>query len=91
MKSYCLSPIESAPAAVAALDSLLPGQRYPSLLKDTAGDAMAYFEIVGNDTTTGALEIVADVSGRHYNRESEIITVLQKLSEQIGGNISNDA
>jgi hypothetical protein len=91
MKSYFLAPIASRSAAVTALNSLLPGQAETWLLKDTIGDVMAYFSLVESDSTTGARTIQVDVSGRHYNRDGNIMSVLQKLRQQIGGEITNDA
>ena len=32
--------------------------------------------------------IVADISGRHYNCDKDVISVLQKLKEQLGGEIT---
>ena len=34
--------------------------------------------------------IVADISGRHYNRDADVVSVLQKLKAQLGGEIAND-
>jgi hypothetical protein len=90
MKSYFLAPIESGSAA-AALDSILPAQGDTWLLKDAAGDVMAYFSLVERDSTTGERTIQVDVSGRHFNRDADIISVLQRLREKLGGEITNDA
>ena len=74
-----------------ALRALLPGQMESWLLKDDAGDVIAYFSLVESDTTTGARTIQADVSGRHYNQDADVVSVLQKLKAEIGGEITNAA
>ena len=52
---------------------------------------MAYFSLVESDSSTGERTIQVDVSGRHYNRDAEVISVLRALSQEIGGEITNDA
>ena len=91
MKSYFLAPIASRTAAVTALTMVLPGQVEPWLLKDNAGDVMAYFSLVESDSTTGKRTIQVDVSGRHFNRDADIVSVLQTLRKEIGGEITNDS
>ena len=91
MKSYFLAPIASRDAAITALKAALPEENKTWLLKDTAGDVMAYFYLAEPDGTTDERAIVADISGRHYNRDADIVLVLQKLKAQLGGEISNAA
>jgi hypothetical protein len=91
MKSYFLAPIASRDAAIVALTAALPGQIEPWLLKDVAGDVIAYFSLVESDSTTGLRTISADVSGRHFNQDSDVLSVLQKFKAEIGGEITNDA
>jgi hypothetical protein len=91
MKSFFLAPIVSRDAAIIALSTLLPGQAETWLLKDDAGDVIAYFSLVECDTTTGVRTIQADVSGRHYNRDADVISILQKFKAELGGEIANDA
>jgi hypothetical protein len=91
MKSYFLAPIESRSAARAALSAALPGQTDPWLLKDDDGDVIAYFSLVEADDTTGLRTVTADVSGRHHDRDVDVIAVLQRLRETTGGEITNDA
>jgi hypothetical protein len=91
MKSYFLSPIKSRSAAAAALSTTLPGATDPWLLKDSGGDVIAYFSLVEADDTTGMRTVQADVSGRHYNRDADVIAVLEKLRESAGGEVTNDA
>ena len=88
MKSYFLSPISSQDIAAAALGSLLPGQRDPWLLKDAQGDAIAYFNVGPSDTAPSVATISVDISGRHYDSDSDILAVLEKLREKVGGDIS---
>ena len=90
MKSYCLSPIRSRSTAAENLDSLLPGQRDPWLLKDASGDAMAYFHI-DEEGQPGVLTVGADISGRHYDCDAEVVSVLERLRDLVGGEITTDA
>lgn len=90
MKTYCLSPIGSRSAVAETLDSLLPGQREPWLLKDAGGDAMAYFDIDDIDKP-GVLTVSANISGRHYECDTEVVSVLERLRDRVGGEITSDA
>ena len=90
MKTYCLSPIHSRIAAASKLDELFPGQSKPWLLKDASGDVMAYFDLDDVDVP-GVLTISADISGRHYNCDAEVVSLLQRLKADLGGEITNDA
>jgi hypothetical protein len=74
MKSYILSPIRSHSAAVTVLSLALPGQTEPWLLKNADGDAIAYFSLV--EDTVESCAIQADVSGRYYNRDTDVIAIL---------------
>lgn len=91
MKSYFLAPIASQDAAITALSAVLPVENKTWLLKDTAGDVMAYFYVAEPDATTPDRMIVADISGRHYHRDADVVAVLQKLKVVLGGEIANDA
>ena len=91
MKSYFLAPIASRDAAIAALTAALLGQSETWLLKDAAGDVMAYFYVAEPDATTADRMVVADISGRHYNCDADVVAVLQKLKAELGGEIANDA
>jgi hypothetical protein len=86
MKSYFLQSINSPSGAEEALNLLLPGQREPWLLKDTAGDTMAYINVEYFDEI-GAFAVEVDISGRHYNCDAEVIALLEKLKAQVGGDI----
>jgi len=89
MKSYFLAPIASRSAAITALSSALPVEAETWLLKDDTGDVIAYFSLVESDSTTSARTIQGDVGGRHYNRDADVILVLQKLKQEVGGEITN--
>jgi len=91
MKSYFLAPVASRSSAAAALSSVLPVEGETWLLKDGNGDVVAYFSLVEADSTTGARTIQADVSGRHFDRDAEVVSVLETLRQKIGGEITNDA
>jgi primosomal protein N' len=51
VKSYFLAPIASRDAAITALKAALPEENKTWLLKDTAGDVMAYFYLAEPDKT----------------------------------------
>ena len=91
MKSYFLAPVASRSTALAELSSVLPAEGETWLLKDGTGDVIAYFSLEESDSTTGLRTISADVSGRHYNRDADVIAVLQRLKTELGGEITNDA
>jgi hypothetical protein len=87
MKTYCLAPIASRDDAVSILNSVLPGQSNPWVLKDSTGDAIAYFSLVESEPCTGLRTILADVSGRHYNEDEVVLSVLKKFKADLGGEI----
>jgi hypothetical protein len=89
MKSYLLAPIESRDEAVAALNSVLPSEGETWLLKDADGDIIAYFSLVEADSETGMRTVQADVSGRHYNGDADVIAIVQTLQRRIGGEITH--
>ncbi len=70
---------------------MLPGPADPWLLKGGDGDVVAYFSLVEADDTTGLRTVQADVSGRHYNQDADVIAVLERLRESTGGEVTNDA
>jgi len=51
---------------------------------------MAYFNIDDIDQT-GVLTVSADISGRHYDCDAEVVSVLERLRDRVGGEIINDA
>jgi hypothetical protein len=91
VKSYFLGPICSTSETAKALSELLPGQTNPWLLTDSRGDAIAYFHIANDETSPGQRCIQVDISGRHYNEDTEVLSVLSRLRPRIGGAITNDA
>ncbi len=88
MKSYFLSPISSRGDAAALLSSMMPRQRNPWLLKDASGDTIAYFMMGSSDSGAGSEAISVDISGRHYDRDADILAVLERLKEKVGGEIT---
>jgi hypothetical protein len=90
MKSYFLAPILSRNAAETAMNQVLPQQAGQWLLKDGSGDLLAYFYLVESDVETGERTIQADILHRHYHRDPEIISVMQQLKLQVGGEITYD-
>lgn len=91
MKSYFLAPINSRHEAIEALTVILPEQAGTWLLKDSAGDVIAYFSLVEHDETANVRTIQADISGRHFNEDSDVVSVLRQLQVRLGGEITNDA
>jgi hypothetical protein len=57
------------------------------LLKDGSGDVVAYFNIDDMDPP-GVLTVLADISGRHYNSDAEVVSVLEQVQAHVGGEIS---
>jgi hypothetical protein len=91
VKSYFLAPISSRDDALAALSAVLPVERETWFLKDAAGDVMAYFYVAEPDGGSIVERmIIADISGRHYHCDSDVVAVLQKLKAELGGEITND-
>jgi hypothetical protein len=91
MKCYFLEGIVSAEEGRLALDRMLPGEM-TRLLKHDSGDTMAYFDIVASDDDPGlqAPYIRASISGRHLNCDAEVLSALETLRSQLGGNIKDD-
>jgi hypothetical protein len=85
MKSYLLENIASCDQAILELRRLLPGQENPWLLKSTDGDAIAYFNV---DLHEGMAKVSADMSGRHYNEDDRVKSILQQLQTRVGGTIT---
>ena len=90
MKSYLLQPVQSRDDAVAALNSVLPGQSQTWLLKDSEGDTVAYYSLDESDHQQGMFSIVANINDRHFNRDTEVISVLRNIVKATGGVITDD-
>jgi hypothetical protein len=89
MKSYFLEPILSREAGASALSKLLMGQQEPWVLWASKGDAIAYFNVsYRNEDNPNVWYIQADVSGRHHDRDEDVLSVLSTLKETIGGEIT---
>jgi hypothetical protein len=56
------------------------------LLRDPAGDVIAYFEFNGD-----SLIVSADIRGRHCNCEEQVVSILQRLARELGGELTADA
>ena len=63
----------------------------PWLLHDHAGDVIAYFEIGTEEdddgTKTENWALSADMSGRHYDEDEKVISILKALRLSLGGEI----
>lgn len=93
MKSYFLEAIHDAAAARQALSELLPAQAEPWILMTAdQDDAVAYLDVQeeGQDELEGPFVIQADVSGRHYNKDENVIDILRLLQKRLGGVIRDD-
>ena len=89
MKSYLLKSISSADAAKVELQRLLPHEGSTWLLRDVNEDTMAYFYVV-DAATSEELQlpaVVADISGRHYNSDEQVLAVLKSLQRKVGGDL----
>ena len=91
MKSYFLESIDLESRVVDALTKTLPGQADPWLLKNHDGDVIAYFYISNDEPGVRGPAIQADISGRHYNEDDQVLAVLQAIMVEIGGKITDDA
>jgi hypothetical protein len=90
MKTHSLDRVSSAEGAKAALESLLPGQSLPWLLRAADGDVIAYFNVVDGDIGLVGPAIKADISGRHYDKDQVVLAALTALQHLVGGVIVSD-
>ena len=93
MKSYFLEAVCDADLARQMLSDLLPSQSDPWVLQTSDGaDIIAYFNISSEsyDELRGPNVIHADISGRHYNEDKAVISVLRALQDGLAGKILDD-
>jgi len=91
MKSYFLEGISSCNLAKEALNHFLPGQADPWLLRDKSGDVVAYFHIAeSSESELNRPAITAEISGRHFKSDTEVISMLILLQKAVGGYVTND-
>jgi hypothetical protein len=88
MRSYFLEGLPDRNSAREALSDRLLNQTDPWLLHDSQGDVVAFFEIVTSESEGVAIQ--ADMSGRHFDRDAEVLAVLRDLQKQLGGTITDD-
>lgn len=89
MKSYILESVCSAKLAEEELGRLLPQNGETWLLQNAMQDVVAYFQVLATDP---ALEVetpavIADISGRHYNSDEAVLSVLKALQAKVRGTI----
>lgn len=84
MKSYFLANVADPSGLEAELAHLLPGQSHPWLLVSDEGNPVAYFNIESGQ------HVQVDISGRHYNEDKAVLTVLEALRTRVGGTIHDD-
>lgn len=89
LKSYFLEELTDEQKARDRLSATLPAQSAPWVLLDCDGDAVAYFNITMLEDDRG-LAIQADVSGRHFEKDAEVLTMLRSLQAELGGIIRDD-
>lgn len=90
MKTYSLDNIANLEGAARELRRLLPGQEMPWLLKDTAGDVIAYFNVGPSEAGGSQLWVTVDISGRHFGEERSVVAVLRELQAVVGGIVRDD-
>ena len=88
MKTHLLAPIQSVAQSIAALDTLLPGQRNPWLLLAASGDPIAYFNVAEKLDGEPLPHVAADLSGRHYDDDAPVRNILLRLQAMVGGELS---
>jgi hypothetical protein len=89
MKSYFLEHIENVSSIEQSLNELLPGQSEPWLIK-VGDDVAGYVNTETFDEREGGHTVTVDMSGRHYNRDQEILYFLSELQKRVGGKVIND-
>ena len=87
LKSYFLEELADEQQARDRLDAALPGQSEPWVLPAVKGDAIAYFTMLKDDR---GLAIQADVSGRHFEKDADVLAILRSLRTELGGTIRDD-
>jgi|GEM_PF-1467288 len=90
LKSYFLTGVSDRMLAQKVLSERLPKQEYPWLLMTEHGDDIIAYVNIESDVeneTGGHLVIAADMSGRHYNEDDFVISLLRSLQAQLGGMI----
>jgi hypothetical protein len=92
VKTYALQNISSCETASTELERNLPGQQAPWLLKASDGDVIAYFNLVPKKAGSqwGGHCVTADVSGRHYNEDAAVLSILRHIQSVVGGEITDD-
>lgn len=91
MRSYFLLGVASEAKAKEALSFLLPGQEQPWLLRSIAGDLIAYITVGSQLDGEPNIHVQADISGRHFRPDVEVLELLRALQVFVGGIVSNDA
>ncbi|WP_152544619.1 hypothetical protein [Actibacterium mucosum] len=95
MKSYFIERITDPLKARQTLSQYLPGQHDPWVLwtRDAAAP-VAYLnvDIVDDvwDEVEGPFYIQADISGRNYNEDDYVLSLLRKVQNIVGGVIKDD-
>ena len=93
LKSYFLEAVSDVALARRLLSELLPAQSDPWVLKTSDGaDVIAYFNVYSkdDDEMEGPYVIYADISGRHYNEDKVVVSVLTALQTKLAGTILDD-
>jgi hypothetical protein len=88
VKSFFLEGLFDEQSARCELSRVLPSQEDPWLLLSEPGDPIAYFNIVTDEA--GVPCIQADVSGRHADQHSRVVSVLHELQRRLGGTLCDD-
>lgn len=75
----------------------MPAQADPWVLLASEGDPIAYFNIVEvsdlgleAELWDGPFAVGADVSGRHYDDDDKVLSILRRLQARLSGLIKDD-
>ncbi len=91
MKTYSLHRIVDFSKLTAVLNELLPGQHNPWVLMHAENDPIAYFNVVDHDIDIVGPAVMADISGRHFESDKQVIDILIAIQDKVGGEITSDA
>jgi hypothetical protein len=87
MKSYFLENVSSLSEAIAFLESVLPGQDRPWILRDGEGDPIAYLHVATELDGIPNIHICVDISGRYLEKAASVRALLLRAQETCAGTI----
>lgn len=89
MKSYILESVCSAKLAEDELSRLLTHNGETWFLQNAQQDVVAYFHVLAADPSleVNAPAVIADISGRRYDSDDAVLSVLKALQAKVKGEI----